>query len=121
MDHEGYRQTNALLIQDYISALSSGDFSKISFSAEVSLFTPFMEVPVKGVSDVVDALKDISSGIDDIRIVRMVTDKDFACAILEFKSKTGATISMCDTYMISGGKLVEICPYFDPRPLLGNQ
>jgi hypothetical protein len=64
---------------------------------------------------------EISKGVDGINIERIIIENEFACTILEFKSKTGAIVHMCDTYKIVDGKFSEIRPFFDPRPILGNQ
>ena len=79
-----------------------------------------MEVPVTGKDAVLEALKEISQGIDDIKILRFVIDGGLACTLIEFKSKSGVTVDMCDAYQISNGKLAEMRPYFDPRPLIRN-
>jgi hypothetical protein len=64
-----------------------------------------------------DALKEISRGVDNIKILSIVVEGKFACALIEFKGKNNVTVDMCDAYQILNGKLAEIRPYFDPRPL----
>ena len=110
-------KTISELITRYFDALKSGDFSNVQFTPDATLLTPFMETPVKGKEVVIDTLKEISKGVKDIKILRLVIENEFACAIIEFKNRKGVIVNMCDTYRISDGKLAEICPYFDPRPL----
>jgi limonene-1,2-epoxide hydrolase len=108
------------LITRYFNALKSSDFSNIQFSPDVTHFTPFMETPITGMEEVVTSLKETSKIIEDINILRLVIENEFACAFIEFKNKDGIVVEMCDTYRISDGKFVEMRPYFDPRPLIGE-
>jgi hypothetical protein len=114
------RNSTIELITSYINALISGDFKTVQFAPDVTLLTPFMEAPVKGKDAVVGALKEISNGVEGIKVLRFVIDDEFACALLEFKAKNGIVVNMCDAYRIYDGKLAEIRPYFDPRPLMGG-
>ena len=120
MDRKTDREATIDLITRYLNALTTGDFSNELFTPDVSLFTPFMETPVTGKGAVIGALKEISQGVADIKILRFVVEGEFACAIIEFKSKNGVTVEMCDVYRVSDGKLAEMRPYFDPRPLIGD-
>jgi hypothetical protein len=117
MERKSDRDTISELITRYFDALKSGDFSKIQFTPDATLQTPFMETPVTGKEVVIEALKEISKSVEDIKILRFVIEDEFACAIIEFKNRNGVIVNMCDTYRISDGKLAEICPYFDPHPL----
>ena len=119
MSNKTNRDITIDLITRYINALISGDFSDSLFTPDATLFTPFMEAPVTGKDSVLRALKEISQGVDDIKILRFVADGEFACAIIEFKNKEGALVEMCDAYRISNGMLAEMRPYFDPSPLIG--
>jgi hypothetical protein len=120
MENKSDRDKTIDLITCYLTALKSGDFSNVQLTPNATLLTPLMETPIKSKDAVIDALKEISKGVEDINILRFVIDGEFACAIIEFKNKNGTTVSMCDTYRISNSKLTEIRPYFDPRPLIGE-
>ena len=120
MTNKNNRDTTINLITHYFNALKTGDFSGDLFTPGVTLFTPFMEIPVTGKDTVIGALKEISQGVDEIKILRFVVEGEFACAIIEFKNKNGIVVDLCDAYRISNGQLSEIRPYFDPRPLIGD-
>jgi hypothetical protein len=120
MNHKNNRNSTIELITSYINALISGDFKKVQFTPDVTLLTPFMETPVVSKDAVIGALKEISEGVEGIKVLRFVIDDEHACALLEFKTKNGSVVSMCDAYRIYDGKLAEIRPYFDPRPLMGG-
>ncbi|HSG43288.1 MAG TPA: nuclear transport factor 2 family protein [Anaerolineales bacterium] len=120
MDPEKDRNETIDLITRYFNALKSGDFNSNLFMSDVTIFTPFMEAPFTGEDAVINELKEISKGVEDIKILHFVIEAEFACAIIEFKSKSGITVDMCDTYRIIGGKFAEIRPYFDPRTLIGD-
>jgi hypothetical protein len=118
MDSNNTRNLTIDLITHYLHALKTGDFSDSLFTPDVTLFTPFMEAPVTGKEIVINALKEISKGVADIKTLRFVIEAEFACAIFEFKNKDGIIVNMCDAYRISNGMLAEMRPYFDPRPLI---
>lgn len=118
MTNKNNRDTTINLITHYFKALKSGDFSGDLFTPGVTLFTPFMETPVTGKGAVIGALKEISQGVEDIKILRFVIEAELACAMIEFKTKKGVTVEMCDAYRISNGRLAGMRPYFDPRPLV---
>jgi hypothetical protein len=120
MSNEYDRSMIIEMITEYVDALVSGDFSNVQFAPDVTLFTPFMENPTVGSNAVMGALAEISKGVDSIKIERFVIENEFACAVLEFKTKTGAIVHMCDTYHITEGKFAKLRPFFDPRPLLSN-
>ena len=119
MNIENNREIITDLIKRYVNSLKSGDIRNTLFTSDVTLFTPFMEAPAVGKDAVIETLKEISKGVDDIKILRLVIDAEFACALIEFKRKNGVTVDMCDSYRISDGMFAEIRPYFDPRPLMG--
>ena len=120
MDSKNTREATIDLITRYLDALTTGDFSNELFTPDVTHFTPFMEAPVIGKDTVINALKETSKIVEDINILRLVIENEFACAFIEFKHKKGVTVDMCDTYRISNGKLAKIRSYFDPRPLIGG-
>jgi len=120
MENNNNHDATIELITRYLNALKSGVFNDNMFTPDVTLFTPFMEAPITGKDAVIGALKEISQGVADIKILRFVVEGEFACAIIEFKSKNGVTVEMCDVYRVSDGKLAEMRPYFDPRPLIGD-
>jgi hypothetical protein len=120
MDKTTNREETRELIKRYFEGLKSGDFSEDEFAPGVRLQTPFMESPATGEEAVLEALKGISGTVDDIKLLRLVIDGDFACAMIEFVNKDGVRVDMCDSYRIQEGKFIEIRPYFDPRPLMGG-
>jgi len=118
MDKENHREGTIDLITRYLNSMATGDFSETLFTSDATLFTPFMEAPVTGRDAVMGALKEISQGVEDIKILRFVIEAELACAMIEFKTKKGVTVEMCDAYRISNGRLAGMRPYFDPRPLV---
>lgn len=118
MDNNNDRDVTVELITSYFNALKTGDFSDNLFTPDVTLFTPFMEIPVSRKDAVIGSLRGISKGVADIIILRIVIEAEFACAIVEYKNKNGIVVNMCDAYRIVDCKFAEICPYFDPRPLM---
>jgi len=52
--------------------------------------------------------------------LRAIEDGKFVCAVIEFRSKKGVMVEMCDAYRIAGGRFAEVRPYFDPSPLMGE-
>lgn len=120
MDSKNARVATIDLITRYFHALKTGNFNDSLFTPEVTLLTPFLETPIVGKDAVIGELKEISKDVADIKILRFVVEAEFACTIIEFKNKAGILVNMCDTYRIANGKIAEIHPYFDPRPLIGD-
>jgi len=51
------------LINDYIAALSSGDYSSLKFSASVSFLGSLMDSPNEGKSNVIEFLVGVSESV----------------------------------------------------------
>ena len=118
MDRKTDREATIDLITRYFNVLTTGNSGDELFTPDVTLFTPFMEAPITGKDAVIGALKEISQGVDNIKILRFVVEAEYACALIEYRNKDGIVVEMCDAYRISNGKLAEMRPYFDPRPLM---
>lgn len=117
MKTKNNRDLTCDLITRFYEGLKNGDFSQVQFAADVTLQTPFIDPPICGREIVIDALEDIAESVEDIQILRLVIEGEFACAIILFRNKKGVVLNMCDTHRIVDGRLVEIRPFFYPRPL----
>ena len=106
------------LVDTYIAALKSGDYSSVPFSPSVSFLGPLHDAPLQGKEAVVAFLSEVSKGIQDIRINQYIIDGTDVCIIIDFETKTGAVLPVADYIRIEAGEIVHIRPFFDPRPLL---
>ena len=106
------------LLDTYIAALKSGDYSSVPFSPSVSFLGPLHDAPLQGKEAVVAFLSEVSKGIQDIRINQYIIDGTDVCIIIDFETKTGAVLPVADYIRIEAGEIVHIRPFFDPRPLL---
>jgi hypothetical protein len=114
------REEAVELVDTYIQALKSGDYSSVRFSPSVSFLGPLHDEPLQGKEAVVTFLSEVSSGIKDVRINQYVIDGSDVCIIIDFETNGGAVLPIADYIKMEAGQIVHIRPFFDPRPLLGG-
>ena len=112
------REETVALVNTYIAALKSGDYSSVPFAPKVSFLGPLHDAPLQGKDAVVTFLREVSEGIKDVRINQYVIDDTDVCIIIDFETNAGAVLPIADYIRIEAGHIVHIRPFFDPRPLL---
>ena len=73
---------------------------------------------IHGESDVRAFLQDVADGLAAMSVERIFVDGEYSCAPFVFTIEDGPTVSGVDCFQVVDGLIVEIQPYFDPRPLL---
>ncbi len=114
------REEAVELVNVYIQALKSGDYSSVKFSSSVSFLGPLHDEPLKGKEAVVTFLSEVSGGMEDVRMNKYVIDGSDVCILIDFETKDGTVLPVVDYIKIEAGQIVHIRPFFDPRPLLGG-
>jgi limonene-1,2-epoxide hydrolase len=112
------RESVARLLGDYAEAMKSGDWSSVRFTPDVTFLGPLTNGPITGEAAVRAFLLRVSAGVKDVRVKRQVIDGEFACVIAELEAKDGKVIPFCESFRIVDGRIAEVRPYFDPRPLI---
>src|SRR5262249_28753587 len=109
------RDSIARLLDAYIDGYKTGDWGKVRFAADVTFEGPLKE-PIGGESAVRTFLSTVRA--KDVRVKRQIIDGQFACVLADLETKEGIVVPFCESFRIRDGKIAEIRPYFDPRPLM---
>jgi limonene-1,2-epoxide hydrolase len=56
--------------------------------------------------------------VKDVHVKQRIIDGEFACVIADLQTKEGDVVPFCEFFRIVDGRIAEIRPYFDPRPLI---
>ena len=106
------------LINDYIAALSSGDYSSVRFSKNLSFLGPLMDSPIEGKSNVVEFLVGVSEGVKDVSIQKHIIEGSTACVLIQYETVGGDVLPILDYIQFDEKGISYIQPFFDPRPLV---
>jgi Domain of unknown function (DUF4904) len=109
------RQATAKLLDAYVDGYNTGDWKKVRFAADVTFEGP-LKGPIRGESAVRTFL--LSVHAKDVRVKRQIIDGRFACVLADFETREGTVLPFCECFRIADGKIADIRPYFDPRPLI---
>jgi hypothetical protein len=109
------RQATAKLLDAYIDGYKAGEWGKVRFAADVTFEGP-LKGPIRGESAVRTFLVTVRA--KDVRVKRQIIDGQFACVLADFETREGIVVPFCEFFRIADGKIADIRPYFDPRPLI---
>jgi limonene-1,2-epoxide hydrolase len=112
------RKAMASVLDAYAQAMRSGDYTNVRFTSEVSFVGPLTNGAINGEAQVKDFLRKVSMDVGDIRVRRQIIDGEFASVIAELETKNGIIVPFSEFFRVVDGKIAEIHPYFDPRPLI---
>jgi ketosteroid isomerase-like protein len=106
------------LLNTYIKALRSGDFSNVNFAEDITFEGPLSKGVLKDERNVKAFLIRVSAGVRNIQVERYIVERDFACIVATLETKTGISAPFCDVVQFADGKIVRVRKFSDPRPLL---
>jgi hypothetical protein len=106
------------LVDNYMEALRSGDYTSVQFSPNVSFQGPFMDSPIEGKPKVIETLVGISESVKDVQVLQHIIDGSNACVLIQFETVTGVVVPILDYIQIDEDGISYIRPFFDPRPLI---
>ncbi len=112
------KESVARVLEAYAKAMKTGDYSSVHFASDVTFLGPLTNGPITGEVQVKAFLLKVSAGVKDVRVKRQVIDCEFACVIADLETKEGNVVPFCEFFRIVDGRIAEIRPYFDPRPLI---
>ena len=110
-----------IIIDDYIKALRSGDYSSVQFSSNVRFIGPLMETPIEGKPKVVEFLVSVSEGVKDVIVQQHIIDGSTACVLIQYETIGGDVLPILDYIQIDEDGISYIQPFFDPRPLIEDE
>ena len=107
-------------VELYFDGLNSGDVSRIPLDPDARFVGPMVPEAVQGEAEVRELLSNVAAGFKKITAERILVDGDFSCAPFEFEVHEDSVppIAGVDCFRVVKGKIVEIQPFYDPRPLL---
>lgn len=103
-----------------IEGFNNKSLSKVPLDPNVIFQGPLQEkgAPLRGI----DALQEFFNGIYSIvagaRIKKRVASGDEVCLMWELETSESLTIPILEYFLVSDGRLAEIQPFYDPRPLV---
>ena len=112
------KETVARVLDAYTQAMKTGDYSRVRFTSDVTFLGPLTKGPIVGEAQVKDFLRKVSTDVGDVRVKRQIIDGEFACVIAVLETKKGTVVPFSEFYRVVDGRIAEIRPYFDPRPLI---
>ena len=104
------------LIEVYMTALSSGDFSLVKFSQNIKFLGPLMDSSVQGISDVIESLIGVSASVKDLQVLKYIDEGSDACVLIQFVTIKGELFPILDYIEIDEEGISNIKPIFDPPP-----
>lgn len=106
----------AALLDGYVNGYKTGDWGKVRFAADVTFEGPLTNAKIVGKPALQKFLSNVRA--KDVRVKRRIIDGQFACVLADFETTEGIVVPFCEFFHINDGEIVEIRPYFDPRPLI---
>jgi hypothetical protein len=110
------RQATAKLLEAYVEGYKTGNYSTVRFNPDVTFEGPLTKGVIRGESAVRTFLLNVRA--KDVRVKRQIIDGQFACVLADFETPEGKVVPFCEFFRIVDGKIADIRPYFDPRPLI---
>jgi hypothetical protein len=107
-------------VELYFEGLETGDVSNIPLARDVRFLGPIQSA--QGEAEVREMLASVAAGFKKMAAERILVDGEFSCAPFEFQviDDNIPPITGVDCFRVVEGMIVEIQPFFDPRPLLAD-
>jgi hypothetical protein len=104
--------------ESYVIGLGKKDLSQVPLADDVIFKGPLTDEPLHGASALQEFLAGIFPLVKETRIQRSFADGEQVCILWEFElSEPPVVIPICEYFHVSNGKLQEVRPFYDPRPL----
>jgi len=109
-------------VELYFKGLETGDVSQIPLAEKVRFVGPTLPDGVQGEDEVRALLANVAAGLKTIVVPRILVDGEHSCAPFEFVFADDSMPSLAgvDCFRVVEGKIIEVQPFYDPRPMLGG-
>jgi len=107
------------VVDDYLDGLRRKDLSRVAFALDVTFESP-LSPKLTGERAVVDFLSGLFPAIKDIRVKQHIVEGEYVATVFDFDTTFGV-IPVFDCFRVSDGKLIQIRPFYDPRPITNPQ
>ena len=104
------------VVETYLRGLARKDLSDVPLAADVTFESP-LSPPVHGANSVRAHLENLFPAIKDVRVLQHIVQGEYVSTRFDLDTTFGL-IAVHDRFRIADGKLKEIHPFYDPRPLL---
>jgi hypothetical protein len=102
-------------VELYLNGLATKNLSGVPFADDVSFESP-LSPKITGVKPLTEFLTGMFPAIKGVTVKRFVVEAPHVVAVFDFHTTFG-TIPVCDVFRVEAGKLKEIRPFYDPRPI----
>jgi hypothetical protein len=111
-----------LAVELYFEGLKAGDVSRIPLAENVRFIGPTMPEGIQGEAEVRKLLANVAAGLKSSAAARILVDGEHSCAPFEFvfHDDNLPPLAGVDCFRVVEGSIVEIQPFYDPRPLLNG-
>jgi predicted ester cyclase len=113
------RDERVRIVESYLDGLRNKDLSKVAFASDVTFEGP-LSPKLTGDRAVVEFLTGLFPAIKDVRVKQHIVEGEYVATIFEFDTTFGV-IPIFDCFRVSNGKLTQIRPFYDPRPITNPQ
>ena len=107
------------IVEGYLDGLRRKDLSQVAFDPHVTFEGP-LSPRLTGERAVVDFLSGLFPAIKDIRVKQHIVEGEYVATVFDFDTTFGV-IPVFDCFRVSNGKLIQIRPFYDPRPITNPQ
>jgi len=107
------------IVEGYLDGLRNKDLSKVEFASDVTFEGP-LSPKLTGKGAVVEFLTGLFPAIKDVRVKQHIVEGEYVATIFDFDTTFGV-IPIFDCFRVSNGKLAQIRPFYDPRPITNPQ
>lgn len=106
--------------ESYVLSLRDKDLSRVPLAEDVVFKGPLSADEICGASALRDFLNGILPIIKDARIHLSFSDGEHVCVLWELETiQPPEVIPICEYFRVVDGKLKEVKPFYDPRPITG--
>jgi limonene-1,2-epoxide hydrolase len=124
MQDIGERNAKISAVEAFLAGLTTNDIAKMPFAPDIVLASPLdPEHPARGRDAVIAFLKKRvfpKVPVRSARVERHIVEGDSVATLWEATFNldgTDVTVPIFDFFRIQNGLILEIRPYFDPKPL----
>lgn len=107
------------VVEGYLDGLRKKDLSEVAFAPDVTFESP-LSAKLIGEQAVADFLTGLFPAIRDIRVKQHIVEGEYVATVFDFDTTFGV-IPVFDCFRVSNGKLKQIRPFYDPRPITNPQ
>jgi hypothetical protein len=109
-------------VELYFESLATGDVSQIPLAENVRFTGPTVPEGVQGEQQVRALLANVAVGLKSSVAARILVDGEHSCAPFEFvfHDDNLPPLAGVDCFRVVEGRIIEIQPFYDPRPLING-